>query len=114
MNHCRQFLEAWWPHRKSACLRIELSLALPYTCTPVLINNNSDFCFVSEATVEINKVAHHINENIRQRENFQKMLSIQNSLTGEGAPKILAPGKKNKGLMKIDRKLKTIFVLCKT
>lgn len=46
----------------------------------------------TEATVEINKVAHHINENIRQRENFQKMLSIQNALTGEGAPKILAPG----------------------
>ena len=44
----------------------------------------------TEATVEINKVAHHINENIRQRENFQKMLSIQNALTGEGAPKILA------------------------
>ena len=42
--------------------------------------------------MEINKVAHHINENIRQRENFQKMLSIQKSLTGVGAPKVLAPG----------------------
>ena len=50
------------------------------------------FQFCLEATVEINKVAHHINENIRQRENFQKMLSIQNALNGEGAPKILAPG----------------------
>ena len=58
----------------------------------VPINNTLIFVFLSEATVEINKVAHHINENIRQRENFQKMLSIQNSLTGEGAPKILAPG----------------------
>lgn len=55
--------------------------------------------YVTEATVEINKVAHHINENIRQRENFQKMLSIQNSLTGEGAPKILAPGNKTKNLL---------------
>ena len=54
--------------------------------------------FFSEATVEINKVAHHINENIRQRENFQKMLSIQNALTGEGAPKILAPGNYTKHL----------------
>ena len=53
---------------------------------------DSFWLYVSEATTEINKVAHHINENIRQRENFQKMLSIQNSLTGEGAPKILAPG----------------------
>ncbi|XP_078346443.1 rho guanine nucleotide exchange factor 39-like [Oculina patagonica] len=55
--------------------------------------DHSDFEKLQEATVEINKVAHHINENIRQRENFQKMLSIQNSLTGEGAPKILAPGR---------------------
>ena len=54
----------------------------------------------SEATVEINKVAHHINENIRQHENFQKMLSIQNSLTGEGAPKILAPGNCLKNILK--------------
>lgn len=50
--------------------------------------------------MEINKVAHHINENIRQRENFQKMLSIQNALTGEGAPKILAPGNLKRRLMK--------------
>lgn len=55
--------------------------------------DHPDFEKLQEATTEINKVAHHINENIRQRENFQKMLSIQNSLTGEGAPKILAPGR---------------------
>lgn len=52
-----------------------------------------DFEKLQEATVEINKVAHHINENIRQHENFQKMLSIQKALTGVGAPKILAPGR---------------------
>ncbi|EDO43175.1 predicted protein [Nematostella vectensis] len=46
-----------------------------------------------QATYEIAKVAEHINENIRQHENFQKMLSIQKCLTGEGAPKILAPGR---------------------
>lgn len=55
--------------------------------------DHPDFEKLQDATVEINKVAHHINENIRQRENFQKMLSIQNALTGEGAPKILAPGR---------------------
>jgi len=55
--------------------------------------DHPDFEKLQEATVEINKVAHHINENIRQRENFQKMLSIQKALTGEGAPKILAPGR---------------------
>lgn len=46
----------------------------------------------TEATEEIAKVAAHINDNIRQHENFQKMLQIQKSFTGEGAPKILAPG----------------------
>ncbi|XP_001624596.3 FYVE, RhoGEF and PH domain-containing protein 2 [Nematostella vectensis] len=52
-----------------------------------------DFSKLEEATYEIAKVAEHINENIRQHENFQKMLSIQKCLTGEGAPKILAPGR---------------------
>ena len=58
--------------------------------TPVFV---CEMC--TEAAEEISNVASHINENIRQRENFQKMLSIQNSLTGEGAPKILAPGERN-------------------
>jgi hypothetical protein len=49
--------------------------------------------FLSEAVDQISKVALHINENIRQHENFQKMLNIQNSFSREGAPKLLAPGK---------------------
>ncbi|KAK3745860.1 hypothetical protein QZH41_013216 [Actinostola sp. cb2023] len=52
-----------------------------------------DFSKLEEATEEIAKVAEHINDNIRQHENFQKMLSIQKSFTGEGAPKLLAPGR---------------------
>ena len=49
--------------------------------------------FHVEAVDQISKVALDINENIRQHENFQKMLSIQNSFCREGAPKLLAPGK---------------------
>ena len=53
---------------------------------------NISIIFHTEAVDQISKVALHINENIRQHENFQKMLSIQNSFSGEGAPKLLAPG----------------------
>ena len=85
---CLDFFFTWDPNR--------FSLKVFWTCKgnlwTSLIWLLDIFFFFSEATVEINKVAHHINENIRQRENFQKMLSIQNALTGEGAPKILAPG----------------------
>lgn len=85
---CLDFFFTWDPNR--------FSLKVFWTCKGNLLTSLiwllDIFFFFSEATVEINKVAHHINENIRQRENFQKMLSIQNALTGEGAPKILAPG----------------------
>ena len=45
------------------------------------------------AASQIEAIAEHINEYIRQHENFNKMLSIQNSLTGQ-APGILAPARK--------------------
>nr|XP_006816794.1 PREDICTED: myosin-M heavy chain-like [Saccoglossus kowalevskii] len=48
----------------------------------------------AEAANRVSDVASSINEHVRQHENFQKMLSIQNSLTGDGAPKILAPGRR--------------------
>ncbi len=47
---------------------------------------------ISDACAEISKVATHINECLRQHENFNRMLVIQNSFIGDGAPKILAPG----------------------
>ena len=57
-------------------------------------DGNRNFqCSLSEAVDQIGTVAIHINENIRQHENYQKMLSIQNSFIREGSPKILAPGK---------------------
>ena len=52
-----------------------------------------NFCQLTEAVDQISKVALHINENIRQHENFQKMLSIQNSFSREDAPKLLSHGK---------------------
>ncbi|CAB4040158.1 rho guanine nucleotide exchange factor 39-like, partial [Paramuricea clavata] len=54
-------------------------------------DEHSDFTKLKEAVDQISKVALHINENIRQHENFQKMLNIQNSFSREGAPKLLAP-----------------------
>lgn len=52
-----------------------------------------DFSKLKDAFEKISKVATHINECVRQHENFHKMLSIQNSFTGSTAPKILAPGR---------------------
>ena len=54
-----------------------------------LLNN---FSFNVDACAEVSKVATHINECLRLHENFNKMLCIQNSLVGDGAPRILAPG----------------------
>jgi len=38
-------------------------------------------------------VANHINEHIKQQDNFMKMLAIQRGLTGPLGPKILIPGR---------------------
>ncbi len=48
----------------------------------------------SAASAQIAAVATHINEHIRQHENFKKMLSIQQCLSGPCVPGILAPGRK--------------------
>ena len=47
---------------------------------------------IIDACAEVSNVATHINECLRLHENFNKMLSIQNSLIGDSAPRILAPG----------------------
>ena len=46
----------------------------------------------AEAAKQVAEIAHHINEHVRQHENFQKMLTIQNSFDSS-APNILAPGR---------------------
>ena len=45
------------------------------------------------ASAQVAAVASHINEAIRQHESFRRMLSIQNRLTGQCVPGILAPGR---------------------
>ena len=58
--------------------------------------NYIHYCFINilAATQQIAAVASHINEYIRQHENAQKMLSIQNRLTGSFVPGIIAPGRR--------------------
>ena len=47
------------------------------------------------AAAHIENVANHINENIHKQENFRKMLSIQNSLTGlTSVPSIISPARR--------------------
>ena len=47
------------------------------------------------AATHIESVAIHINEDIRRQENFHKMLSIQNSLTGLiSVPSIISPARR--------------------
>ncbi|KAH3887402.1 rho guanine nucleotide exchange factor 39-like [Dreissena polymorpha] len=61
-----------------------------------LLENTSpehhDYLYLKEAAKQIGDIAMHINEHVRQHENFQKVLSIQNSFDNS-APKLLAPGR---------------------
>ena len=47
----------------------------------------------TEATRQISEVASHINDHIKQQDNFMKMLAIQKSLSGPTVPKLLVPGR---------------------
>lgn len=64
-----------------------------------------DKASLKEALEQIDAVAWHINEQIREHENSMKMVDIQKSLVG-GFPKIVAPGRKllkQGNLMKVPR-----------
>ena len=50
--------------------------------------------FFLGAVQQLEAIASHINEQVRQQENSIRMLSIQNSLTGKFVPGILAPGRR--------------------
>lgn len=54
--------------------------------------DHHDYQQLKEAAQQIGEIASHINEHMKQHENFQKMLSIQKSFDSS-APKILAPGR---------------------
>jgi len=47
----------------------------------------------AEAVSQVAAVANHINDHIKQQDNFMKMLAIQKSLSGPSAPKLLVPGR---------------------
>ncbi|XP_076450012.1 rho guanine nucleotide exchange factor 39-like [Babylonia areolata] len=69
-------------------------------------SDHHDYTQLQEATKQIGDIAQHINEHVRQHENFQKMLSIQKSFDSS-APKILTPGRfflKEGALKKVSRK----------
>ena len=60
---------------------------------------------LKEALEQIEHVAWHINEQLREHENSMRMVDIQKSLSG-GFPKIIAPGRKllrQGNLMKVPR-----------
>ncbi len=48
---------------------------------------------LNAALKQIEAVAHHINEQIREHENMQRMIRIQRSLA-QGNPKIITPGRR--------------------
>lgn len=48
---------------------------------------------LNAALKQIEAVAHHINEQIREHENMQRMIRIQRSLA-QGNPKIISPGRR--------------------
>lgn len=47
----------------------------------------------SEAVKLVSAVANHINEHIKQQDNFMKMLAIQKSISGPAGLQILIPGR---------------------
>ena len=53
----------------------------------------STLTVAAEASGQISAVATHINEHIKQQDNFIKMLAIQKSLSGASVPPLLVPGR---------------------
>ena len=48
---------------------------------------------ILDAVNLVGEVANHINEHIKQQDNFMKMIAIQKSLAGPSAPKLIVPGR---------------------
>ncbi|XP_064634533.1 uncharacterized protein LOC135492188 [Lineus longissimus] len=79
--------------------RYKLLLDDLLACTPT---THTDYASLKKAAKQISTVARHINDHIKEHENFQKMIEIQKSLEGSGAPKIVAPGRRfiKEGILK--------------
>ena len=66
------------------------------------------------ATQQIEVVASHMNDYIRQLENSKKMLALQKKFTGSFIPAIIAPGRqfvKEGRLMKVRERILALFLL---
>lgn len=72
------------------------------------LSDSREFCVIQVALQQVSEVASHINSQLTQWENVQRMLALQRSLVG-GQPKIVVPGRllvKEGVLMKLSRKTK--------
>ena len=66
----------------------------------------------AEAVRQVSDVANHINEHIKQQDNFMRMLAIQKTLACPVGPRILVPGRifiKEGQLKKVSGVTFTIF-----
>lgn len=54
---------------------------------------HEDYKNIGEAVKLVSAVANHINEHIKQQDNFMKMLAIQKSISGPAGLQILIPGR---------------------
>lgn len=90
LPHISRKLEALLivPIQRVPRYRLLLSELVNYT-----ERTESDHSILQAALLQIEAVAHHINEQIREQENMQRMIKIQKSLA-HGKPKIVAPGRR--------------------
>ena len=78
----------------SACTYVQFSMNIIIICMVFYNYIYTHTHCESVAATQIEAIASHINEYIRQHENFKKMLLIQNCLTGHTVPGILSPARK--------------------
>ena len=55
--------------------------------------NITCWVWLTEAMKQVSAVARHINDHIKQQDNFMRMLAIQRSLACTAGPRILIPGR---------------------
>lgn len=56
-------------------------------------DTEEEYAVLNAALEQVEGVANHINEQIREHENMQRMIRIQRSLAN-GNPKIISPGRR--------------------
>lgn len=106
------------PH---VCRKLEALLIVPIQRVPryrLLLTElvahteetEEEYNVLSAALKQVEAVAHHINEQIREQENMQRMIRIQRSLVN-GNPKIVVPGRRFiKGNLKLLQPLNLLLI----